>query len=63
MKLHLHVYHKVNADKTKYMVMAQDQNAGHSLSMKTANTSIERVERVQIFGNNINKSKFYSGRN
>jgi hypothetical protein len=33
-----------NADKTKYRVMARDQNAGRGHSMKTDNSSIERVE-------------------
>jgi len=35
---------EVNADKTKYMVMSRDQNAGQSHSMKTDNSSFERVE-------------------
>ena len=35
---------EVNADKTKYMIMSRDQNAGRSHSMKTDNSSIERVE-------------------
>ena len=30
---------------------------------KVKNSSIERVERVKISGNDVNKSKFYSGRN
>ena len=34
----------VNADKTKYMVMARDQNAGRSHSMKIDNRSFELVE-------------------
>ena len=55
---------EVNAYKTKYMVMSRDQNAGRIHSMKIDNSSIERVEeRLQIFGNNIKKSKFYCGRN
>jgi len=29
---------EVNADKTKYMIMSRDQNAGRSHSMKTDNT-------------------------
>ena len=53
---------EVNADKTKYMVTSRDQNAERTLSMKTDNSSFEMV-RVQVFGNNFNKSKFYSGRN
>jgi preprotein translocase subunit YajC len=35
---------EVNADKTKYMVMSRDQNAGQSHSMKIDNSSFERVE-------------------
>jgi hypothetical protein len=35
---------KVNADKTKYVVMSRDQNAGQSHSIKTDNSSFERVE-------------------
>ena len=50
----------VNTDKTKYMVMSRDQNAGRSHSIKTDNSS---VERVQMFGNSLNRSKLYSGRN
>ena len=32
---------EVNADKTKYMVMSRDQDAGRSHIMKTGNSSIE----------------------
>ena len=35
---------EVNADKTKYMVMSRDQNVGRSHSMKTDNSSFDRVE-------------------
>ena len=31
---------EVNADKTKYMIMSRDQNAGRSHSMKIDNSSI-----------------------
>ena len=34
---------KVNADKTKFMVISGDQNAGRSQSMKTDNSAFERV--------------------
>ena len=54
---------EVNAHKTKYMTVSRDQNAGRIHSMKVDNSAIERCGRVQIFGNNFNKSKFYSGRN
>ena len=36
---------EVNADKTKYMVMSQDQNAGQSHNIKIDNSSFERVEQ------------------
>jgi hypothetical protein len=51
---------EVNADKTKYMVMSQDQNAGQSHSIKTDNSSVERVEEFKYLEK---KSKFYSGIN
>jgi hypothetical protein len=35
---------EVNADKTKYMIMSRDQNAGRSHNMRIDNSSIERVE-------------------
>ena len=35
---------EVNADKTKYMVMSRDRNAGRGHSVKIDNISIERVE-------------------
>ena len=54
---------EVSADKTKYMVMSPDQNAGRSHSTKTDNSSFERVEQFKCYGKNLNKSKFYSGRN
>ena len=53
---------EVNAEKTKYMVMSRDRNAGRDHRVKIDNSSIERVEEF-IFGNDVNRSKFYSGRN
>jgi hypothetical protein len=55
---------EVKADKTKYMVMSRDQNAEGRHSIKIDNTC-SSFERVEVFkrGNNLNKSKFYSGRN
>ena len=41
---------EVNADKTKYMVMSRDQNAGRILGMKTENSSFERVEEFKYLG-------------
>ena len=41
---------EVNADKTKYIIMSRDQNAGRSHSMKIDNSSIERVEEFKYLG-------------
>ena len=41
---------EVNADKTKYVFMSRDQNAGRSYSMKIDNSSIERVEEFKYLG-------------
>jgi len=38
---------EVNADKTKYMVMSQDRNAGRVCSVKIDNSSFERVEEFK----------------
>jgi hypothetical protein len=37
----------INADKTKYMVMFQDQNAEQSHNMKVGNRCLERVEQFR----------------
>ena len=41
---------EVNADKTKYMVMSRDRNAGRSHSIKTYNISSEKVEEFKYLG-------------
>jgi hypothetical protein len=38
---------EVNDDKTKYMVVSRDQNAGPSHSIKIDNSSFERVEQFK----------------
>ena len=38
---------EVNADKTKYMTVSRDQNAGRIHSMEIDNSSIERVEEFK----------------
>jgi hypothetical protein len=37
----------VNADKTKYMVMCGDLNAGRSHKLRTDSSSFERVEYLK----------------
>ena len=41
---------EVNADKTKYMVMFQNQNAGRSQSITIDNSSFKRVEEIKYMG-------------
>jgi hypothetical protein len=43
---------EVNADKTKYMVMSQDQTAGRNRSMKIDNSSFERLKHFKYLGTN-----------
>ena len=40
----------VNADKTKYMVLSLDQNAGQSHTVQTVNSSFERVDEFRYLG-------------
>ena len=40
----------VNADKIKYMVMSQDQNAGQSNNIKADKSSFEKVEVFKYLG-------------
>ena len=41
---------EVSADKTKYMVMSRHQNAGQIQSVRTDNTTFERVEEFKYLG-------------
>jgi hypothetical protein len=41
-----HVGLETNDEKTKYMVMSQDQHAGQNHNIKIRNKSLERVERL-----------------
>jgi len=41
---------EVNTDKSKYMVMSRDRNAGRGHSVKTDNSSIEWVEEFKYSG-------------
>jgi hypothetical protein len=43
----------VNADKTKYVVMSRDYNAGRSYNIKTDNSSFERVEQLKRLGKSL----------
>ena len=41
---------EVNADKTEYMIMSRDQNAGRGHNKRSDNSSIERVEDFKYLG-------------
>ena len=41
---------EVSADKTKYMVMSRDQNAGRIRSVRIDNITFERVEEFKYLG-------------
>ena len=41
---------EVSADKTKYMVMSRDQNAGQNHSVRIGNSTFERVEEFKYLG-------------
>jgi len=41
---------EVSADKTKYMVMSRDQNAGQIQSVKIDNSTFKRVEEFKYLG-------------
>ena len=53
----------MSVDKTKYMVMSLDQNAGRIHSVRMDNSTFQSVEEFKYLGTNFNKSKCYSGRN
>jgi hypothetical protein len=41
---------KVNAEKTKYMVMPREDNAGQSHNIKIGDKSFQRVEHFKYLG-------------
>jgi len=41
---------EVNAEKSKYMVMSQDEHAGQNHNIKIDNNSFERVEQFEYLG-------------
>ena len=44
---------EVNADKTRYMVMSRDENAGRSHNIKIGNSSFEKVDEFKYLGTNL----------
>jgi UDP-galactopyranose mutase len=49
---------EVNADKTKYMLMFRDQNAGRVLNIKFENSSFERVEEFKHWGRTLKNPNY-----
>jgi hypothetical protein len=49
---------EVNAEKTKYMVMSRDKNAGHNHNIKIDNKSFERVEQFKYLGTTLMNQNF-----
>jgi hypothetical protein len=47
---------EVNAEKSKYMVMSGDQNAGQNDNIKLDNKSFERVEQFRYLGTTLNRN-------
>ena len=41
---------ELSADKTKYMAMSRDQNAGRIRSVRVDNSTFERVKEFKYFG-------------
>jgi len=50
---------EVNANKTKYMVTQQDQNAGQSHSIRTDNSSFERVEEFKYLETTLTNQNYF----
>jgi hypothetical protein len=49
---------EVNADKSKYMVMFRDQNAGRSHIIKTENSSSEKLEEFKYLETTLTNQNF-----
>jgi hypothetical protein len=44
---------EVHADRTKYVVMSRDQNAGQNQNINTDNNSFERLEEFKYLGSTL----------
>jgi len=53
---------EVNAEKTKYIVMSRDQNAGRIHTIKTKNKSFARVEEFKYLGTTLTNQNFIQKR-
>jgi hypothetical protein len=51
---------EVNAEKTKYMLKYRHRNTGQNGNIKIATRPFENVAKFKYFGNDSNKTEFYS---
>jgi len=49
---------EVYADKTNYMVMSADQNAGRNHNIEIGNSSFERVEHFKYLGTTLTNKNY-----
>ena len=49
---------EISADKTKYMVMSRDQNAGRIHSVRTDNSTFKRVEEFTYLGTTLTHQNY-----
>jgi hypothetical protein len=49
---------EVSADKTKYMIMSRDQNAGRNHSVRIDNSTFEKVEEFKYLGTTLSNKNF-----
>jgi sorting nexin-29 len=49
---------EISADKTKYMVMSRDQNAGRNHSVRINNSTFERVEEFKYLGTTLTNQNY-----
>jgi len=52
---------EISADKTKYMVMSRDQNAGRNNSVRINNSTFERVEEFKYLGTTLTNQNSIAG--
>jgi len=50
---------EISADKTKYMVMSRDQNAGRNHSVTINNSRFERVEEFKYLGTTLTHQNLF----
>ena len=51
---------EVNADKTNYILMSRDQNAGRIHSVRVNNSSFERVEEFKYLGTTLTNQNYFA---